>query len=254
VTPGELVKAISIALDVPEETVVQHDRNLAVAGLRTTGARGRNAPHVTYLDAARVIVAMLGSVRTKDSVETVRKFETAKFDPVKVDWQEMAANARALGFKISYMDIADLNRKADPAIDALPQAHNFIEGVAAVISAASCPIEDLDLHLQRFAEMWIECDSRYTSATIAWRNQASAKYQRGWAPSKKPGPEQPEMPRHQRWARSYGVHQRRNIYGSAIMLLGKAFRDGGLPFETTRDAIKALLMNKAPAKSKKKVA
>ena len=59
-TPGELVKAISIALDVPEETVVQHDRNLAVAGLRTTGARGRNAPHVTYLDAARVIVAMLG--------------------------------------------------------------------------------------------------------------------------------------------------------------------------------------------------
>jgi hypothetical protein len=250
VTPGELVKAISIALDLPEETVVQHDRNLAVAGLRTTGARGRNAPHVTYLDAARVIVAMLGSVRTKDSVETIRKFETAKFESIKVDWQEMAANARAQGFKISDTDIADLNRKADPAIDALPQAHNFIEGVAAVISAASYPIEDLDLHLQRFAEMWIECDSLYTSATIAWLNQASARYQRELAPSKKSGPEQPEMPRHQRWARYYGVRQRRNIYGSAIMLLGKAFRDNGLPFETTRDALKALLGSK-PAKSKK---
>ena len=52
-----------------------------------------------------------------------------------IDWQEMAANARAKGFKISDMEIADLYRKADPAIDAPPQAHNFIEGFAAVISA-----------------------------------------------------------------------------------------------------------------------
>ena len=65
-TPGQLVKAVSIALDVPEETVVQHDRNLVVAGLRTTGARGINAPPVTYQDAARLFVATLASIRTKD--------------------------------------------------------------------------------------------------------------------------------------------------------------------------------------------
>jgi hypothetical protein len=39
------------------------------------------------------------------------------------------------------------------------------------------------------------------------------------------------------------------------MLLGRAFRDDGLPFETIREALAALLLGlkKAPAKSKKKV-
>ena len=66
-TPGQLVKAVAIALDIPEETVTQHDRNLVVAGLRTTGARGRNAPDVTSLDAARLMVASLAAIRVEDS-------------------------------------------------------------------------------------------------------------------------------------------------------------------------------------------
>ena len=76
-TPGQLVQAMSIALNTPLETVTQHDRNLAVAGLRTTGARGRNAPHVTTLDAARLLAAILGSIRTMDSVVTVKGLESA---------------------------------------------------------------------------------------------------------------------------------------------------------------------------------
>ena len=76
-TPGQLVKAMSIALNTPLETVTQHDRNLAIAGLRTTGARGRNAPHVTTLDAARLLAAILGSIRTMDSVVTVEGLESA---------------------------------------------------------------------------------------------------------------------------------------------------------------------------------
>ena len=76
-TPGQLVQAMSIALNTPLETVTQHDRNLAVAGLRTTGARGRNAPHVTTLDAARLLAAILGSIRTMDSVVTVEGLESA---------------------------------------------------------------------------------------------------------------------------------------------------------------------------------
>lgn len=62
-------------------------------------------------------------------------------------------------------------------------------------------------------------------------------------------------PRYKQYARYYGVSQQRSVFGSAIMLLGKAFRDGGLPFETTRDAIEALVgYKKASSKSKEKAA
>src|ERR1035437_2530914 len=74
-TPGQLVNAVAIALNVPVETIVQHDRNLVVAGLRTKGGRGHSAPKVTPLDAARLVTAVLGSVRIVDSVATVRLFE-----------------------------------------------------------------------------------------------------------------------------------------------------------------------------------
>ena len=47
----------------------------------------------------------------------------------------------------------------------------------------------------------------------------------------------------------------RTAYGTAIMLLGKAFRDGSLPFDGTKDALNALLgSEKASAKGNKKVA
>jgi hypothetical protein len=84
-TPGQLVKAVAIALDVPEETVTQHDRNLVVAGLRTKGGRGRSAPAVTPMDAARLFVATLASIRIRDSAEVVRSFENTEFSPPMSD-------------------------------------------------------------------------------------------------------------------------------------------------------------------------
>jgi|SRR6516164_7038497 hypothetical protein len=115
-TPGQLVKAVSIALQVPEETVVVHDRNLVVAGLRTKSGRGPSAAKVTPHDAARLLVATLGSARSKDSVHTVREFETAVFrsDP--------------FGF------IANIEH---PALAELPDGHNFIEALTSLIKAAS---------------------------------------------------------------------------------------------------------------------
>ncbi len=38
----------------------------------------------------------------------------------------------------------------------------------------------------------------------------------------------------------YGIDQFRAVSGSVIMLLGRAFRENGLPFETTEEALKAL--------------
>jgi len=41
-TPGELVRTVAEALGIAEATVVQYDRNLVAAGLRTKGGRGRS--------------------------------------------------------------------------------------------------------------------------------------------------------------------------------------------------------------------
>jgi hypothetical protein len=46
---------------------------------------------------------------------------------------------------------------------------------------------------------------------------------------------------HDAFLQGHGIHQRRFIYGSAIILLGIAFRNGGLPFASTTDALHALL-------------
>jgi len=62
------------------------------------------------------------------------------------------------------------------------------------------------------------------------------------------------MPRHQRFARYFGMRQERTVFGSSIMLLGKAFREDGLDFETTRAALNSLLGEQQATKKKKVVA
>jgi hypothetical protein len=268
VTPGQLVKAVSIALDVPEETVVQHDRNLVVAGLRTTGARGRNAPAVTPLDAARVFVATLGSVRAKDSAATVRAYEDSICRPPVSD-ELMAAASREQGnleaekYALALHELNKDKKFSDQAVEALPAKHNFVQAIASLISDASLPIEDLDQYLQRFAELIVDCDNRYpTVARIGKMGAYGGDYsyernlhRRPTKASSKARETSAEPPRYKRYARYYGISQRRSVFGSAIMLLGKAFRDDGLPFETTRDAIDALVgSKKVSSKSKEKAA
>jgi hypothetical protein len=257
-TPGLLVKAVALALDVPEETVVQHDRNLVVAGLRTKGGRGRSAPAVTPLDAARLFVATLGSVRAKDSVGVVRSFEETVFEAPK-SMSEYVAEWRRLGGEIPKDDprseIFDTKKFDDVAISGLPANHNFIQAVASLISDASLPLGDPDQYLQRFAELCVECDSRFVTARIARVGSAilgGARYERQ-KPATKAKPS--SLPRHQLFAHLFGIRQRREVTGSAIMLMGKAFRDGGLPFDTTSEALDALLgTKKTPAKNKRKIA
>jgi hypothetical protein len=241
-TPGQLVKAVAIAMDVPEETVVQHDRNLAVAGLRTTGARGRNAPDVTPLDAARLFIAVLASVRTKDSVDTVRAFGKTKFEPPKSEAELFAGLIDGP---------LNTDKYFDPAIMALPIDHNAIDAIAALISDASLPITDLQEHLKRFA-LVINCEPPLIEAKISHLNHVGssrAAYRKPETASVESN--YVETTPHERYARYYGIFQRRDIYGAAIMLLGKAFRDNGLPFKTTDHAMDDLLgLKKAQAKKK----
>jgi hypothetical protein len=152
---------MSVALDVPEETVVQHDRNLVMAGLRTKGGRGRSAPEVTPLDAARLLVATLASFRTKDSVATVKQFERAVFEP-----PDRPRTISFRGFKLHDGGASDASTFLDRAIASLPPTHNFIEALAALIADASRPVEDFEAFLKRFARIGVTCSSPSGRATI----------------------------------------------------------------------------------------
>jgi hypothetical protein len=258
-TPGQLVKAVAIALDISEETVTQHDRNLAVAGLRTKGGRGPSAPTVTPLDAARLLVAVLASVKTKDSAEVVAAFEKTVFDP-PTSFAEDMSKWTAQGFELPDLSTVlpsftsrefSTDKFSDVAISALPLDHNFIDAIAALIEGASLPTTDLEEFLSRFAPLRIKCEAPKMYARIGHMDHdGTATYRR---PSKSSQGEYKEEPLHKRYARYFGIRQERNVTGSAIMLLGKAFRDDGLPFETTDEALDALLgAQKAPTRAKKR--
>ena len=66
---------LSKALTTPEATVITFARRLKEAGLLTTGARGRHAPEMTPMDAARVTIAILTSDGPVHCVERVRRLD-----------------------------------------------------------------------------------------------------------------------------------------------------------------------------------
>jgi len=224
-TPGQLVRAMSVALDVPEETVVQHDRNLVMAGLRTKGGRGRSAPEVTPLDAARLLVATLASFRTKDSVATVKQFERAVFEP-----PDRPRTISFRGFKLHDGGASDASTFLDRAIASLPPTHNFIEALAALIADASRPVEDFEAFLKRFARIGVTCSSPSGRATIG-----GTRFVRYLIPIVVPANETPESWEERQYFLS-GIHQDRKAYGSAVMLLGAAFRENGPSYATAYEA------------------
>lgn len=114
-TPNQLVKTVAACTGLSEQTVVQHDRNLVVAGLRTKSGRGRSAARVTHLDAARLTVACLGSLRVKDSVDTVLSHEATAMNLGRSEFAQ---------------------KRAIPGIPQPPRNHNFVEMVAAIIQGA----------------------------------------------------------------------------------------------------------------------
>jgi hypothetical protein len=268
-TPGQLVKAVALALDVPEETVVQHDRNLVVAGLRTKGGRGRSAAKVTPLDAARLIVAVLGSLRTKDTVATVRAFEKTEFDPPKSQVEIVAILKKAgIAPPGDENTVWDDSKFADPAIEALPKDHNFVQAMASIISDASQQINDMERYLERFVPFMIYCDSKSggniskmgNNRPILRSETVGGAYRidgvkREWSPRPPKTELEKTEPVHKKYSRHVGIHQTRVITGATIMLVGKAFRDDGLQYRTADDALNALYgQKKASAKSKKKAA
>jgi len=198
------------------------------------GARGVNAPHVTTLDAARLVVAALASIRTKDSVKTVKEFENGFFDSGQPK-----------------------RRLLIPGLADLPDEHNFVEALASLIERASASLsaKEAEKLLQQMRHLKIECqvpgatgsievvaEQRYNlyagSAFASRVFTAAAALFKGTDPY--------------RDLRSVGIHQTRSIGGNVILILGLAFRENGLNYPTATAAIDALVGNHSEiAKAKK---
>jgi hypothetical protein len=214
-TPGELVKAVSIALDIPEETVVQHDRNLAVAGLRTMGGRGRSAPSVTHRDAARLVASILGSVRVKDSASVV-----GRLDQVKV-----------LSKRKEYALLPF------PRVLELPENHSFIDALTAIIEEVDTPqmFEDFPEFARRFEHLWISSngfeghilrvpDRKVTGEPGHLQDMIDILYLRLSPPTRSTG--KTTFSDIWEWSVYLGLEQERKIRGNCLMILGLCFQRG----------------------------
>jgi hypothetical protein len=131
-TPGELVHVVAKALGIPEATVVQYDRNLVAAGLRTKGGRGRSAAQVTSSDAANLFLAIGGAPIAGASVKETRK-TCARYGAL-----------RAWGTRPSFSRV----KSRYPTLAKLPDRHLFKEAIAALIdSIAAGEFGSPDPHL-----------------------------------------------------------------------------------------------------------
>jgi hypothetical protein len=243
-TPGQLVKAISVALDIPQETIAAHDRALQLGGLRTTGGRGLSAAQVTSLDAARLMTATLAAPRIKDSVSTVQSYERARRPPRFVSKRSQETGQLTK----REQERQDLEKIfADLSFVRLPDGHSFVEALESIITDAvhslrTTGLEDLK---KRFAVLSITCERPLTCATInryltqdlGFEYRIPHRYVKRdleATEGSKPDPLDTIMS-----LGNEGVRQRSTIYGAAIMLLAKAFLENGLDrFDTPKQAIR----------------
>jgi hypothetical protein len=210
-TPGQLVKAVSIALNVSEETVVQHDRNLVVAGLRTKGGRGSSAPSVTPRDAARLVAGVLGSVKVKDTVSVVQALENTK------------VMTGGEGYKPLPL----------PRFGELKSDHSFIDALTAIIEDADTPqmFEDFPEFARRFSIFWVTVSGRWPSIFFMPTDALSERpsYKNSLHISYEPTPRLKTTSGSSRdyfwdWRYYTGVEQERKIRGNCFMILGLCFQ------------------------------
>jgi hypothetical protein len=117
-SPAELMKTVSTATGVSLTTVVDLDRRLIKAKLRTKGGRGFNAACMTPLDAARLLTAVLASPQANEAAEAVERYIDTQVDKQRSSEKLFAA-----------AEIGELT--------ALPARHGFVDGLTALIASAS---------------------------------------------------------------------------------------------------------------------
>jgi len=120
-TPGALVRTVAMALGIPEATVVQHDRNLVAAELRTTSGRGLSAARVTSEDAANLLIAICGAPISGASVKETQT-TCKRYGPLR------AWNGAKLG------DFSKVKSQF-PTLGKLSKGHSFREAISALIDS-----------------------------------------------------------------------------------------------------------------------
>lgn len=139
-TPGELIKAVSAVLGIPEATATTYYRSLREAGLVTRGGRGPSAPNMTPRDAAQLLIAAGGSRAEKETAEKiVRDFDRVQsFDSARRMAQPVP------GGKPGWLDGDWIEGKGTwvldgfsiPQLQALPARHTPADALTALIEAA----------------------------------------------------------------------------------------------------------------------
>ena len=115
-TASEMIRVMADVTGVPEKTLVVLDRHLVAAKLRTSGARGRNAPAVTARDVAHLLTALLASPQLTDAPSSVQAYAAT-------------VPHRALTSEGGYAPVGI------PELSALPAAHSFVDALEALIRA-----------------------------------------------------------------------------------------------------------------------
>jgi hypothetical protein len=112
------MQAVSEATGVALATVVDLDRRLVTAKLRTKGGRGLNAARMTALDAARLLTAVLASPQSNRAAEAVQRYGQTKPDKV--------LSSEKLFATTSLVELASQ-----------PASHSFVDGLAGLIASAA---------------------------------------------------------------------------------------------------------------------
>lgn len=161
-TPRELVTVVAAALGTPEATVIQQDRRLADAGLRSKLGRGLSAAKVTPRDAANLIIAAAISPPLADTVETVRTYSSL---PLAEDIGKAALEG---GRKpLSKTQIWLLRDFHLPEVQALPADHTFGDLLTAAIGSVASG--EYDGAMRRAAADAEDEELRFTAGRMGFR-------------------------------------------------------------------------------------
>lgn len=122
-TPGQLVQTMADVLGIPAATVGQYDRQLAEAGFRTVGGRGTSAAKATAIDAANLLITILGAPVSGPSIKAAK---------------QTCETFGTLSMRPNFSDTRKFKRFGLRSLAELPKKHTFRDAVAVLIEGASC--------------------------------------------------------------------------------------------------------------------
>lgn len=128
VKSGGFIIGMSAALNLPVPTVAGAFRVLRESGLMTTGARGVNAPDMTDLDAARMLIAMLVTERPAYAESSARDFGQL----VCTDFHP-ASERRVMVEEVDHAEFERLTSEFTLSARGLPTRHTFEQAIAELI-------------------------------------------------------------------------------------------------------------------------